>query len=894
MLMAMLAMVGPLHAGITYTVGVESLVGHTSSNGTLDLLTVRVGKFTTGFTPSANNYDQWLSHFTLLMPAQDLVTDGTAFIIASNPDTGPWRMASNSLTINQGSDPAGFATGDAIYVWISNASASGSSTEAALLTDTTWTYTMAAAGPQTPVTFRLQDEAPTVIAGTFIHHFTDSASEVGIRLVTQNIPSITPSNGSIAFSALTASYNEDAGTVNLTLTRTNGSVGSVSVTVNSSDVSATAGSDYVAISNTVVTFADGQTSKTVPLTILNDSIAETNETCTLTLSDPTGGVTLGANSTVTVTIVDLGDTTPPTVTITAPAANASLPEGAVIAQGGAADNRGLSKVQVQLNGGTWTDVTLGLAPNGLSGTWFAPLSPLNPRGGINQLSVRSQDTRGNYSPIVTRRFAYVVVRPLTVNRVGTASYGTLTAPFPGTDNNRRTGTTYSITATSKPGYFFAGWTANAWTGTGVTADTAKSPTLSFIMQEGLVLTATFVTSPFSTAITGTYYGLIMWSNADPAPYGTIASNETAGFITATVTPLGGVTGKLTMDGQTFSIIGQCDDSGVVRFGTNKATTMDLIRTVKPTLSLSLKVGLTAPDVGGITGTVTQTGRSKAVVAVSSVLAIRSSFSSTNKVPASFAGNRSQRYTAVFPYASAQRSPFTNEDYPRGNGYATGTLNTAGAVSFTGVLADGTVSTISSAVSDSLYWPLYVQLYGGKGCIIGWVQLDSTLGLLPMHGGLVWFRPFQLTQWYSLGWPEGITLGFSASKYAVPPATPTTSVFPGPAPSGVLKPVDPVNGNATLVLDGGLLPSLMEQTVNVAKSNVISLVPNTDKSVTMSIAASTGIITGSFLHPDGTRPALKGVVIQDGLASGGFGFFLSTKPSNMDYAGETGGWSLRAK
>jgi hypothetical protein len=56
---------------------------------------------------------------------------------------------------------------------------------------------------------------------------------------------------------------------------------------------ASAGADYTAVSS-VVSFAIGQASKTVSVPILTDTLVEGNETVNLTLSNPTGGGTLGA------------------------------------------------------------------------------------------------------------------------------------------------------------------------------------------------------------------------------------------------------------------------------------------------------------------------------------------------------------------------------------------------------------------------------------------------------------------------------------------------------------------------------------------------------------------------------------------------------------------------
>src|SRR5262249_58615302 len=84
------------------------------------------------------------------------------------------------------------------------------------------------------------------------------------------------------------SVNENGGSLTVTVTRTNGSDGAVTVDYATSDGTATAGSDYSAKSGTL-SFANGEVSKTFVVAILDDTIYEGNETINLTLSNPTGG-----------------------------------------------------------------------------------------------------------------------------------------------------------------------------------------------------------------------------------------------------------------------------------------------------------------------------------------------------------------------------------------------------------------------------------------------------------------------------------------------------------------------------------------------------------------------------------------------------------------------------
>lgn len=115
--------------------------------------------------------------------------------------------------------------------------------------------------------------------------------------------------GAFRFSTATYSVNENGGTATITVTRTGGSTGAVSVQYATSNGTATAGVDYTSAASTLQ-FAEGQTSRTFTVTIREDTLVEGNETVNLTLSNPGGGATLGSPATATLTIID-NDTNPP-------------------------------------------------------------------------------------------------------------------------------------------------------------------------------------------------------------------------------------------------------------------------------------------------------------------------------------------------------------------------------------------------------------------------------------------------------------------------------------------------------------------------------------------------------------------------------------------------------
>src|SRR5207237_5923811 len=90
----------------------------------------------------------------------------------------------------------------------------------------------------------------------------------------------------------------------LAVSRTSGVDGAIAVTYTTSDGTAVAGTDYTATSGTV-TLVAGQTSATVTIAVLDDGVFQTTpKSFNVTLSNPTGGSTLG---TITVAAVTLSE-----------------------------------------------------------------------------------------------------------------------------------------------------------------------------------------------------------------------------------------------------------------------------------------------------------------------------------------------------------------------------------------------------------------------------------------------------------------------------------------------------------------------------------------------------------------------------------------------------------
>lgn len=109
--------------------------------------------------------------------------------------------------------------------------------------------------------------------------------------------------GTVTLAAATTNVQEAVGTLALNVSRTLGSKGAITVDYATTGGTAVSGTDFTATSGTL-SWADGDTAdKTISIPINDDAQPEGAETFTLTLSNPSGGATLGTNAVTTITIL---------------------------------------------------------------------------------------------------------------------------------------------------------------------------------------------------------------------------------------------------------------------------------------------------------------------------------------------------------------------------------------------------------------------------------------------------------------------------------------------------------------------------------------------------------------------------------------------------------------
>lgn len=154
--------------------------------------------------------------------------------------------------------------------------------------------------------------------------------EAAYTWLQDNLGGGTSGPGALAFSASAYSVDENVASLSVTVTRTGGSSGAVSVDYATSDGSAIAGQDYQATAGTL-DFADGETSQSFSVAVLDDALYEGDESFSISLTNPQGGATLGALQSVQAVLLD-DDPAPQPGTLALTSGSYSVSEGGASVQ----------------------------------------------------------------------------------------------------------------------------------------------------------------------------------------------------------------------------------------------------------------------------------------------------------------------------------------------------------------------------------------------------------------------------------------------------------------------------------------------------------------------------------------------------------------------------------
>ena len=319
------------------------------------------------------------------------------------------------------------------------------------------------------------------------------------------------------------------------------------------------------------------------------------------------------------------------------------------------------------------------------------------------------------------------------------------------------------------------------------------------------------TGTYSFGAQGIYNGLFM-----PAE----ATEETAGMLSGLdITGSGTYTGKLLIKGSTYAISG-----GFNVFG---QASNYIARTAEQggpmTLEMTLNWNDSPPNISG-----TVSGSNGAWLAnLTNELALK--------------GSSSAEYTAcVFP-----------DGTPPGYGYMLIT-NHEGTFTLRVTLADGTSFSQTVPLSGAGDLPVYGNLYGGTGLLLGWIGLESG----SLSGNLTWIKPAsRSTALYGNGFTNQIFLQGS----------PWTNPLPHTAA------IDLPSGQ--LAISGESLLTNLTFNVMVSNNNALVKLPGgSTNSLTGSISPKTGLLTITFGNGAGKATTAGTAAVLQNVTNAA-GFFL---------------------
>ncbi|HEV7700487.1 MAG TPA: Calx-beta domain-containing protein [Pyrinomonadaceae bacterium] len=246
--------------------------------------------------------------------ADEVASTGTAGVLALSSATYTVGEAGGTATITV-NRTGGSIGAVAVSYALTDGTATGGAACGGTVDFVNTGGTVNFANGQTSKTFTVAICNDVAVEGNETFNVTLSGPTGGATLGAQASAVVTITDdevaqpGTLALSSGTYSIGEAGGTVTITVNRTGGTDGAVAVNYALSNGTATggaacgAGVDFVNTGGTV-NFINGQASNTFTVAICNDAVFEGNEDFTVTLSGPTGGATLGAQTSAVVTITD--------------------------------------------------------------------------------------------------------------------------------------------------------------------------------------------------------------------------------------------------------------------------------------------------------------------------------------------------------------------------------------------------------------------------------------------------------------------------------------------------------------------------------------------------------------------------------------------------------------
>lgn len=391
----------------------------------------------------------------------------------------------------------------------------------------------------------------------------------------------------------------------------------------------------------------------------------------------------------------------------------------------------------------------------------------------------------------------------------------------------------TVTAVSAPGFGTASIVAKTKVLYKPGANFSGSDTFTYTISDGRGgsdIGTVMIEGPFP-ALAGTFTQLVT-----AGPDGTHQSP--VGFISATLSKSGVVSGSVTLRGATYKLKGSANFDGgfdqiIKRAGTND-------------LAIHLDFALDGMNVARLTA---------------HIGGDEPHYYNVDEQPIGYAtlpgAIAPGAYTILLP-------PDANSANPRGIGWATATLSATGSLKIVGRLADDTPFSCGTAIGVNNAAPVYAALYAKpKGDLIGTLTFAAQ-AQSDFTGTLTWRKPAQT--------PAGVLFpgGFTATTAASGALYTVTNGVPA------LTFTTPSAAKADAHVRGAAVPEL-DAVVSVSIADKATVdAPNSNK-VSVTIARKTGLLSGSFTPTGATKPVKFSGVLHQGQNRGA-GYFLGAAQS----------------
>lgn len=527
------------------------------------------------------------------------------------------------------------------------------------------------------------------------------------------------------------------------------------------------------------------------------------------------------SSNAVLTVTD--DSGIPGVSFVSPAVGGKVTNALITMTGTAKDNIGIAEVKYVFEGVT----------NTATGTtnWLANLN-LTP--GTNSVVAWSIDFSGNESLRKTNLFYYYSTNFLVLNIVGSGQVSGVT-----NGQGLLVGCSYVASVLAGNNFIFTNWTGTV---------TSTNTAFSFVMQSNMVLNANFITNPF-IATAGSYNGLFFEAGG--------VAHHSAGFFQIKLSSKAIYSGKLLLDGNTIILSGKFDLSG------KTSRVLSRSKLGKSALNLSLELDWSTTN-ETIHGVLTDG------VWTSDMLGDRAVYDAISNPETNFVG----RYTMLIPPLSGQN--FSSGGY----GYGLVTNSSAGIIKVSkGALGDGAILSQTVSMSKAGHWPLYIPAYKSityytngptvttnktelRGSLLGWVNFTNN-PTRTLVGTVSWIKTkLSPTNIY---YPAGFTneMDLIASAYT-PPSSGTRLLA--------------ITDGTVVLQEGNLVLSLTNSIT--LRSNNLATVATTNNLLKVSFDTKTGLLKGTFAHPNNTNKitSFSGAVLQQ--QNYGAGYFLGVDESGV--------------